>query len=152
MNTSWMEVSQRQLNISKTSNVGGVKVQLMVSPWDIPEATRAGFDDEASEFFIEFKYLSDSEPRRYTQLEEGVRFEVGKNSGKIFKIMISKECLQAAHLDREYGDLPAGLEMAGREVHQYERSTGDSKAKVRPGNLEAINSMLSKQVPWRSAL
>lgn len=37
-------------------------------------------------YVVEFKYLYDSEPKRIDYLPDGSKFEVGKNSKRIYKI------------------------------------------------------------------
>ncbi|MDX3740185.1 hypothetical protein [Pseudomonas sp.] len=89
--SEWITVSQEEINKPTSENKNGIKIHFMISPFDVPVATRAGVegsDNEPGIYFLEFKYISDEKNSRLVNGGPGIQFEVGKNSRKIHKIMI----------------------------------------------------------------
>lgn len=70
-----------------------VKIQLSVSPYDVPEAVRGFFTDSGKSFVIEFKYLDD-EPKEERPADHEVTLHIGKNSGRLYKIQVNVEALE----------------------------------------------------------
>jgi hypothetical protein len=139
MKASWIEVSQKEVNKPQSSKVQGVTVQLMLSPLDVPNATRARVDDETSDFIVEFKYLSGSEPMITLPQGDGVSFVLGKNSRKIYQIVLDHDHFKSQKCDQI--DLTIGLQLAETEVEQFENVT--QKKKLRAGNITAIKNLLT---------
>lgn len=89
--SDWITVSQEEINKPTSETKNGIKIHFMISPFDVPVATRAGVEESDSGpgiYFIEFKYISEEKNSRTVDGENGIQFEVGKNSRKIHKIMI----------------------------------------------------------------
>lgn len=141
MKASWIEVSQKEVNKPQSSRVQGVRVQLMISPLDVPNATRARVDDETSNFVVEFRYLSGSEPKVTVPQHDGVSFVLGKNSRKIYQIVLDHG--HFSHQQCEHLDLTIGLQIAENEVEQFESSP---KKLFRAGNVTAIKNLLTGQL------
>jgi hypothetical protein len=142
MKASWIEVSQEEVNKPKSSRVQGVRVQLMISPLDVPNASRARVDDETSDFIVEFRYLSGSEPKVVMPQHDGVSFMLGKNSGKIYQIILDHDHFSSNGCEQL--DLTIGLQMAESEVEQLGSSYADRL--LRAGNVAAIKNFLTGQV------
>ncbi|MBM4054124.1 MAG: hypothetical protein FJ264_05520 [Planctomycetes bacterium] len=69
-----------------------VKVEFMVSSYDIPEAVRGFYSEEKDRFIIEFKYIG-NEPAKPQLQDDYVTFMVGKNSGRLYGIEIDVKTL-----------------------------------------------------------
>ncbi|WP_158664905.1 hypothetical protein [Pseudomonas sp. SWI44] len=89
--SEWITVSQEEINKPTSENKNGIKIHFMISPFDVPVATRAGVEESdkgPGTYFLEFKYISEEKNSRIINGDTGIQFEVGKNSRKIHKIMI----------------------------------------------------------------
>ena len=71
-------------------DVGQVKV--MSSPYDVPEAIRAYHHDAS--LVIEFRYISISEDKNLEDSSDGIRFEVGNKTKRIYKIFIPENTIK----------------------------------------------------------
>ncbi|WP_339466777.1 hypothetical protein [Pseudomonas sp. EA_65y_Pfl2_P74] len=90
MNTSseeWISVSQHELNVIESKEQRGIKLQFMFSPADLPTAWR-GYHIDSTTLVVEFKYLSGSETKVIQNQDDGVSIEVGKNSKRIYRIIL----------------------------------------------------------------
>ena len=65
----------------------GVKVNLYLSPYDIPDAVSGDYDKATKRFVIQFKYLGD-EPKESQALDKNISLRVGKNSHRIYEIAV----------------------------------------------------------------
>lgn len=90
MNTSreeWISVSQHDLNEVESKEQRGIKLQFMFSPADLPTAWR-GYHMNSKTLVVEFKYLSGNEAKVIQNQDDGVSIEVGKNSKRIYRIIL----------------------------------------------------------------
>ena len=83
----WISVFQHELNTVESHERGGIKLQFMLSPADLPTAWRA-YPVEQNTFAVEFKYLSGNEAKYFESLDDGVTLEVGKNSKRVYRIVL----------------------------------------------------------------
>lgn len=90
MNTSseeWISVSQHELNEIESKEQRGIKLQFMLSPADLPTAWR-GYHINSTTLVVEFKYLSSNEAKVIQSQDDGVSIEAGKNSKRIYRIIL----------------------------------------------------------------
>lgn len=71
----------------------GVRVNVLVSPYDIPEAVRGYLAPDQKTFIIEFKYIS-SEDFLEQVLEPGVVIAIGRNSKRLYAIKLTVKAFQ----------------------------------------------------------
>lgn len=72
-----------------------VKVEFLVSSYDIPEAVRGSYNKEKGQFVIEFRYIGNSnEPTKPQTQDDYVTFVVGKNSSRLYGIEIDVKALK----------------------------------------------------------
>ncbi|MDU9032399.1 hypothetical protein NHG95_04480 [Pseudomonas corrugata] len=83
----WISVSQHELNEVESKEQRGIKLQFMLSPADLPTAWR-GYHLNDTTVAVEFKYLSSNESKTIEQQGDGVSIEVGKNSKRIYRIIL----------------------------------------------------------------
>lgn len=78
-------------DLTLTQDIHGQRVEVMVSPYDVPEAIRVYQPTPAKRWVIEFKYISNEEER--VTFEPGVeaKFVLGKFSGRLYELHISEE-------------------------------------------------------------
>ena len=83
----WITVSQHELNEVESKEQRGIKLQFMLSPADLPIAWR-GYHLADTTVVVEFKYLSSKESTLIEPQGDGVSMEVGKNSKRIYRIIL----------------------------------------------------------------
>lgn len=81
----WIQLDRLKLNAERPEIIGGVEVNVTLSPHDVPTAVRGS--REPGGFLIEFTYL-DEEPWRVAQLDDGLRVRLGRSSGRLYGIMV----------------------------------------------------------------
>jgi len=94
--TPWIPLNQLALEEERVERkkLEGVKVQVLVSPHDVPKALRGYVSDDGRSFTIEFCYIS-PEPTVEKSLEPHVTAQIGKNSGRLYAIKLDMRSLQA---------------------------------------------------------
>ncbi|WP_448565968.1 hypothetical protein [Thalassotalea ganghwensis] len=85
----WIETDTATITQSETNTKPTRRVHFMLSPYDVPDAVRALFDDEQNKLIIEFRYIPINE-KRQIQDNDGVKFEVGLNTKRIYKIFLDE--------------------------------------------------------------
>jgi len=77
-----------------------VKVEFLVSSYDIPEAVRGSYNKEKCQFVIEFRYIGNSnEPTKLQPQDDYVTFVVGKNSSRLYGIEIDVKALKIEEVE-----------------------------------------------------
>jgi hypothetical protein len=84
MDKQWITLANEHFPVEGTS-LNGIKVDVLVSPYDVPEAVRGYFCDERQCFIIEFKYIS-PEPTVERSQDENVKLSIGRHSGRLYAI------------------------------------------------------------------
>lgn len=135
----WIQVSQTEVNKPFQKKIKGIDVLMMISPFDVPAASRFWVDPENNNFTVEFKYLASEESRELSKYDDGVCFEVGKKTGKIFKVIIDKKHFQSLGCDSDMIDTSIGLGEAKLEVEHHASDF------ARNDNVAAIKNFLSGQ-------
>jgi hypothetical protein len=93
---SWIPLSELRPPVER--NLHGVRVNVLVSPYDIPEAVRAFRDPQNDRFVIEFRYIS-TEDTKERDDNEHVKVRVGRNSGRLYAIEIDTKALQGNNIE-----------------------------------------------------
>lgn len=124
----WVSVSQSDLNEVESKEQRGIKLEFMFSPADLPTAWRV-VPEKGLTYVVEFKYLSDSEPKRLELQERGIVFEVGKNSKRIYKIRL------------DFSELKS----PGELVIKYAADTINHAHGLNKNNSEVIQRFLSSE-------
>jgi hypothetical protein len=136
--TEWLTVPQSDINKPESKNRNGVKIQFMLSPADVPVAWREILDDSESKpgkYIIEFKYYSSPEPTKLAEHGDGVQVVVGRNSKRIYSIIIDLMKVFDACENTKI-ELKLGL-AADHSVEQLEHEGALSS-----GNADAIRRFL----------
>lgn len=131
MNTSseeWILVSQQELNEVESKEQRGIKLQFMLSPADLPTAWR-GYHSNSTTVVVEFKYLSSSEAKATHDQGDGVSIEVGKNSKRIYRIILDVMKIPSS-----------GAIMVSKAAGAIEHSQGLNKS-----NSEVIQKFLTSK-------
>lgn len=83
MNSEWIELDREILTAAYLNNFKSIP-----SPYDIPKAIRLN-ESEDGGLLIELSYIPNREKRKLVDSIAGVQLEVGENSRKIYKVLIS---------------------------------------------------------------
>lgn len=137
--TQWETVPVKDLNKPVTKDQNGVKIQFMLSPSDVPAAWRArriDNDKMGSRYEIEFKYLSSPEPVRIESQGNGVNFEVGKNSKRIYKIILDSQAICEGESEVQV-EIRMGI--LAKNLVKKQGESGD----FNEGNLDALLRFLN---------
>ena len=86
---NWVKTDVTKISESNSGDKRKKTLHFMMSPYDVPEAIRAYEDNSEQVFVIEFKYIPINE-KRLIEENSGVRFEIGKNTQRIYKIFLVK--------------------------------------------------------------
>lgn len=91
----WLQVNPDAEEFTKRLQTEGskVKVEFLVSSYDIPEAVRGFYNEDRGRFIIEFKYIG-NEPTKPQPQDDYVTFVIGKNSGRLYGIEIDVKTLR----------------------------------------------------------
>ncbi|OCH01849.1 hypothetical protein [Aliivibrio fischeri] len=94
MKSCWQKLNTSLLEKEKLDS--HQKYQLLLSPYDIPNACRHGDSENHRSYFIEFMYIPVEERIKleHYNLGDQVDFEVGENTGRVYKIIFNNTCVQ----------------------------------------------------------
>src|SRR6266853_4092407 len=95
MDDKWIPVTE-PLPLEKRQ-LEGVKVDVLVSPYDVPEGVRGFVSKDHKAFLIEFKYISQEDTIDRPQ-SESVKLRVGRNSGRLYAIELDLQKFGADHV------------------------------------------------------
>jgi hypothetical protein len=85
----WLPIDPKEFReeiIEKKTN--DLKINLFLSPYDIPEAVSGDFDESRRLFVIKFKYLTEEtlESKKY---DDCITLSIGKNSQRLYEILVN---------------------------------------------------------------
>jgi len=96
MNT-WIPVNRGTFEDGKIERFHGVEIKVFISPYDIPEAIGAGYDDKIDRFVIKFRYLSE-EPTYEQKQDDVISLKLGKRSSRICEVIIDMKKVNASEV------------------------------------------------------
>lgn len=94
---SWLKLDERSLNEPTVKSKSGVRLEVSLSPFDIPEAVRGFREAETGWFCIQFRY-PDSEECVSRKVSETMIVEEGKGSGRIQAIRVNVKGLDVGQV------------------------------------------------------
>lgn len=92
--TDWIPIAAGEVNKPRSETIRGVKVNVYLSPYDVPDGVRGYFDAKKKKFVIEFKYIAE-EPKRSEVVDEHVSVTVGRRTGRLHAIEVDTVRLKA---------------------------------------------------------
>lgn len=91
--SKWIEVDPATLTTEEKSVICGVDVELIVSPYDVPEAVRGYYDESKNRFVIEFKYIGDEHTKKHSY-DQGLTYRIGETSGRLHALEIDVKAIK----------------------------------------------------------
>ena len=126
----WVRLKSLQLNPTRRERVSGSDVEVALSPFDVPTAARS-YREPNSKFVIEFKYLSEGEPRE--ELREGdITAWTGKSTHRLYSLVVDVSALPS----NEITIIRARLREA------IDKIVGSQPSKGRSGNYRAAKEAI----------
>ncbi len=74
-----------------------IEVGILISPYDIPDGVRGGYDKNRNRFVVEFRYMVDEKYRNF-DVDDGVCIRLGKYSSRIVGIEVAVARLRASQV------------------------------------------------------
>lgn len=133
MSKYWIDIAPDELNRPHVSKIKGVRIDVMLSPFDVPKMARSRLIEGASKAEIEFVYLAGPEPTKDIHKTKGVVFSVGKKSNRLFKIVIDVDMFGEPGFD------DVDIQVA---VNSLDSLSQSKSSRIRAGNYEAIKDVL----------
>lgn len=90
----WIQMPAHDFVKFTDKEVSGVRLNVMLSPFDVPRRIRGDYNITINRFVIDFEYL-EHEKTELQKLDENVSLDVGQNSGRIRRILIDVKRLNA---------------------------------------------------------
>lgn len=90
----WIRVDPREFDLRSPQRLNNVEINLLVSPYDVPEGVRGAYDESIDRFVIEFRYIGD-EPWRREVPDRHLALRVGRKSNRLYGIEIDVKRLRA---------------------------------------------------------
>lgn len=84
--TEWITLDAKPEPMRK--KVRGGEMLVMPSPYDVPDAVRAGYDFGANELVIQFRYI-ESDSAIVRDIRQVAKMYVGRHSGRLMGIAVS---------------------------------------------------------------
>ena len=90
MKSAYVRIKDSVINKPRQEKMQGVKVTVMLSPFDVPESVLCKEDEDTKALHFEFKYLSGDEPSHVFQSDNNgsVRLVLGKRSNRVYEIIL----------------------------------------------------------------
>jgi hypothetical protein len=86
--TKTVEIEPEKYNQTKEIRIQGATLFGSLSPFDVPREATATYDQQRKEFRIKLRYLTPDEPRATVDVAKEIVLLVGKNSGKLYEIVV----------------------------------------------------------------
>lgn len=80
------------------TEIRGVTVSVGLSPYDIPDAVRGGYDSSIEAFLIEFRYIG-TEPWVRKKAQDHLHLRVGKHTKRLYGIEIDTAAVGAQRVE-----------------------------------------------------
>jgi len=90
--SQWLTLDPTEFENDAEQTINGVLFHVSVSPYDMPQAIRGGYDEGTRRFVIEFKYLSREETRTQ-QVDDHVTLRLGERSHRLYAIEADVEAM-----------------------------------------------------------
>ncbi|MDZ4406180.1 hypothetical protein [Prosthecobacter sp.] len=90
----WNRFDSRLLDRKTTETIKAVKLEVSLSPYDIPQAYRGYYCTDRRRFVVEFKYITE-EPTFEKRMEDHLVAVLGKKSGRLYALVIDVDGLGA---------------------------------------------------------
>src|SRR5262245_6963731 len=117
MSTNWLPIDPSKLKTDEDSQEGSVRFRVFVSPIDVPERVRGGYDETIQRFVIEFAYPNvGHEPVARQHHDAYVVLIIGRKSKRLHRIEVDTKALKAKRVQLQIEAAQELRESVSREV------------------------------------
>lgn len=90
MKSAYVRIQDSLINKPREEEMQGVKVTVMLSPFDVPESIICTEDENTKELHFKFKYLAGDEPSHIIESDDhsNVRLILGNRSNRVYEIIL----------------------------------------------------------------
>jgi hypothetical protein len=131
--SDWLTLNPAALNKARHEQIRGVEVQVLLSPYDVPEAVRGYYDRHIRRFVIEFRYISGDESLIPDAQDEHITLKIGRNSHRLYRIEIDVDRLKAPAV---------ALKLVHAVDQAIDRLVQRSRRSPREGNYEVAKEVI----------
>ena len=118
-----------------------IEAGVLISPYDIPNGVRGGYDDDLDCFVVEFRYMVNEEYRS-VGADNGTRIRLGKHSSRIIGVEVDVDRLGfAVAVEDRNAAAYAAIDKAMQDVEKIE----DARARRRENYVVAQKVLEDKQ-------
>lgn len=122
--SNWMPINRKDFDLRRKRQINNVELNVIISPYDVPEGVRGAFDDVLGRFVIEFSYIGD-EPWRRESPDRHLTLRVGKKSNRLYGIEVDVHALKAESVVLRLG-VPKLVSSALTRLSSREQSRSDN--------------------------
>ena len=137
MKSAYVRIQDSLINKPREEEMQGVKVTVMLSPFDVPESIICTEDENTKALHFKFKYLAGDEPSHTVESTDNsnVRLVLGDRSNRVYEIIL--ESYGAAEENRaSINQLPQRVENI---LSDYVSRNPDKKS----GSFDAVKNVLN---------
>ena len=90
MKSAYLRIQDSVVNKPRKEEIQGVKVTVMLSPFDVPESLFFDEDEDTKALHFKFKYFGSNEPSRVFQPDDNsnIKLVLGKRSHRVYEIIL----------------------------------------------------------------
>lgn len=126
------------------TQANGAAFHVTISPYDLPEAVRVIDDEHRGMVAIELKYISEGEPVKEREIDDGVLVSFGRTSGRLYKIELLRSTLEKqsrTYVLHALQSMEENLQNSARRqkwnLQVVERAMTDNWSKIKASLAEA---------------
>ena len=112
-----------------------IEVGILISPYDIPDGVRGGYDKDLGRFVVEFRYMVDEEYRHF-DVDDGVCIRLGKHSSRIVGIEVDVDRLNISQVTVKVDRSAAASAAIDKAIRNVEKAK-DARARRRENYVVA---------------
>ena len=113
MKSEWIRLNAEEIDAKERAGHKGVHLEFSLSPYDIPDRVRGYYCDKVKRFVIEFRYMTE-EPLTERRLSEHVSVKEGKNSGRLYDVLIDVDAMNVDTITAAIGEAQQAPSISGR--------------------------------------
>lgn len=113
-----------------------IEVGILISPYDIPDGVRGGYDGDLKRFVVEFRYMVDEEYRSL-DIDDGVCVRLGKHSSRIVGVEVDVDLLHISQVTIAVADRNAAAYTAMEKAIKKIYKIDDARARRRENYIVA---------------
>jgi len=141
--SEWVRLDVQQFSKPKRLKSHGVEINVVMSPYDVPEAVRGNFDQVLKQFVIEFRYIDD-EPVKREKHGEHIALRIGRHSGRLYGIEVDVNAMEADAVGLHV-QLPKAPEVSAAVIQAINTLAHKPAKQPRQENYEVAKDAITRK-------